>query len=223
MYVTRDTKREETMKFSYANVMSTIAMFAAVTTGTGYAAAQLGANSVRTTHIKNGQVTLSDLHPSVRKKLTNAAASKPTGTVGVPTRWTDRGVLTPGAQLLGFDQTVPALPNAGRPGGKGMKWRLTGTITNNGPDVIDRPHLSVYFGQSSTVSENANYRYLQCMLDDQTGGGIKPGQTLTIEPKWCPDMNRATADRYMRVTVNAGRSSASSSLISNLKLEYAAG
>lgn len=207
---------------TYANVMSTIAMFAALTTGGAYAAVTLKANSVTSRHIENGQVALVDLAPAVRKKLNATTGTTPTGTV--PATWTDRSVFTPGMQLIGLDKTISALPNGGQPTGRGMKWRLTGTITNNGPDVVSRPQLSGYFQNDADIPEDGNYRALLCVLDDQTGGGIQPGQTLTIEPKWCPDIgSHNTVGRYMRLKVDMGRSSAQSSLVSYLKLEYAAG
>jgi hypothetical protein len=45
---------------TYANVMSTLAVFVALG-GSSYAAVQLSRNSVRSTHIKNGQVKSADL------------------------------------------------------------------------------------------------------------------------------------------------------------------
>lgn len=226
-------------RITYANVMSTIAMFAALTTGGAYAAVTLKANSVTSRHIRNGQVVLADLHPTLRKKLAGTTSKPPVGTA--PVAWTDRGLLSPGAVLAectqaagcstdqttnaitGLDVSAPTLPSGGQPGGKGVKFRLTGTITNEGTGVIRRPHLSIYFGKTSAVAIDANYRYLQCMLDDQTGGGIQPGQTLTIEAKWCPDFTRTVADRYMRLQVVAHSASGPALLRSNLKLEYSAG
>lgn len=90
------------MKLTYANVTSTIALFAALTTGTTYAAQTLARDSVRSPQIRNGSVLLADLHPSVRSKLGVKAPQTATG--GVLTGnllarnvWADTGALKPGA------------------------------------------------------------------------------------------------------------------------------
>lgn len=57
------------MKITYANVMSTIAMFVSVSAGTSYAAQRLAQNSVDARAIRTGAVGYSELAPSVRKKL----------------------------------------------------------------------------------------------------------------------------------------------------------
>ncbi len=88
------------MQFSYANIMSTVAMFAAVSTGGAYAAS-LADNSVASRNIKNGQVTLVDLHPSVRAKLrpssTLTGTAPTTGSLPANT-WTP--LVAPGAANL---------------------------------------------------------------------------------------------------------------------------
>jgi hypothetical protein len=53
---------------TYANVMASIAIFAALG-GTSYAATKLSKDSVRSAHIKNGQVKAPDLDPAAMRKL----------------------------------------------------------------------------------------------------------------------------------------------------------
>lgn len=136
------------MKFSYANVMSTIAMFAAVTTGTSYAAASLAKDSVRTAQIKNGQVTLADLHPQVRAKLgkpaTGGTTTKPpTGGALLPVgQWADTGTLYASlwAATSQIDQKVNLSSKIGTTGN--VEFRLVGSITK--PDNGKAAALTFY-------------------------------------------------------------------------------
>lgn len=122
------------MKFTYANVMSTIAMFAAVTTGSSYAAATLGKDSVRSREIKNGQVTLADLNPTVRARLNRTATTgtttpAPTGSLLPVGVWTNTDTL---AVADGTTNLAAQVGTTGR-----VQFRLVGTITkpSGGADV----------------------------------------------------------------------------------------
>ena len=68
-------------RLTFANVMASIAVFAALAGG-AYAAATIGANdikkdAVRTKHIKNGQVGARDLATVVRRPNSAAGSSSP--------------------------------------------------------------------------------------------------------------------------------------------------
>lgn len=116
------------MRLSYANVMSTIAMFAAVFTGGAYAATKLAPNSVRTGHIKNGQVMLVDLHPTVRARLGKATTTPTTGLLPVG-QWADTGALFASlwSSSSQIDQKVNLSSKLGTTGN--VEFRLVGTIT----------------------------------------------------------------------------------------------
>src|SRR3954447_9184146 len=64
-------------RLSYANVVSTIALFAAIGTGGAYAATKLGANSVGTSQLRDHAVTTAKLGRGV-------AVSGPQGALGQP-------------------------------------------------------------------------------------------------------------------------------------------
>lgn len=67
---------------SYANVVSTLALFIALG-GVSYAAVQLPANSIKTKHIRNNAVTLGKISPNARESLRGqAGAPGPAGVAG---------------------------------------------------------------------------------------------------------------------------------------------
>lgn len=122
------------MKFTYANVTSTIALMAALTTGTSYAAnTVLARDSVRSPNIKNGQVTLADLHPTVRMRLqrgtTGGGATPVTGTLAPVGEWRDTGALY--ASGWGEQDRTDGVVNlASRIGTTGrVEFRVVGSLT----------------------------------------------------------------------------------------------
>lgn len=226
------------MKFTYANVMSTIAMFAAVTTGTSYAAASLGKDSVRTREIKNGQVTLADLHPTVRKKLGSAATGGGGTTArppaGRPGAWADARVTATGpwtactascgAGTMGGYHAGPHVEatalNLGTARTANFRW--VGSVTNTGSKVA---YFTVagYRGKTTSLpaSKGANFTCTTPFA------GIAPGQTLTAADLGCmnnPDaMKGVPADqtRYVRTRVDllADDNGFPSGLTSTLRLD----
>ncbi len=138
-------------RLTYANVMSTIAVFLAASTGGAYAAQQivLKKNQVRSVHIKNGQVTLADLHPTVRKRLT--APPKP-----VSTTWTNTTVIRTGDILL-FPCTGPWC--TGRPDYSFASGDSEG-VTEGFTNIADI---------SSLVSDTRNYEFrLRGRIENQS-------------------------------------------------------
>lgn len=142
------------MKFTYANVMSTIAMFAAVTTGTSYAAVTLAKDSVRTTQIKNGQVTLADLHPTVRAKLSKGTTGGG-GTTTTPTtgllpvgEWADTKALTGATwpEAGGTEGRISLTERIGTTGN--VEFRVTGNLTK--PEGIGA-QATIYFRNAASV------------------------------------------------------------------------
>jgi hypothetical protein len=67
------------LRFTYANVVASIALFVALG-GTGYAATQLAPNSVGTRQLKRGAVTAAKINARTRRALKGAAG--PAGTTG---------------------------------------------------------------------------------------------------------------------------------------------
>lgn len=222
------------MKFTYANIMSTIAMFAAVTTGTSYAAATLAKDSVRTAQIKNGQVTLADLHPTVKKRLGVATkpggggTQKPTGGTARPGAWANAGVTPTGAwtpctascgegTMGGYHAGphVEATPlNLGN--AKTMNARWTGSLTNTGPKVAHATIL-LYTGNSTSLPSSKGYAAL-CATPF---AGIAPGQTLQASEMQCSPRNTLGAYRYARTRVDllADDNTAPTGLTSTITLE----
>jgi hypothetical protein len=123
-------------RLSYANVVATIALFAALGGG-AYAATELSRNSVRSKHIKNGQVKRPDLardsvtSPKVRDGALLASDFKagqlPQGAQGVAGPKGDKG--DPGANGTdGTDgaQGVPGpFPDGNMPSGKTLRGAYT--------------------------------------------------------------------------------------------------
>lgn len=205
------------MKFTYANVMSTIAMFAAVTTGSSYAAAQLAANSVTTKQIRNGQVTTADLAPSVRKQLAGRApvsggGGTTTPTTGKPGAWANSGGVASGALAQcssGCADTaggyfggpfVAATDISSKFGGAARaNFRWTGSLTNNGSETA---YVSLYVYKGATADLPAARGGYSCSTPY---AGIAPGQTLTVADLGCNAktgegfQNQPTASsRYVR-------------------------
>lgn len=223
------------MKLTYANVMSTIAMFAAVTTGTSYAAATLGKDSVRSREIKNGQVTLADLHPSVRKRLAPANTStggtqRPTGGTARPGAWVNTGMAPTGAWTactascgegtMGGYHAGPHI-EATDIGGKlgkaeSVNLRWTGTLTNTGSKVA---HASIlgYMGRTTSLPASKGH----AVLCATPYAGIAPGQTLNASQMNCTARMNYGAYRYIRTRVDllADDNSFPDGLTSTIRLE----
>lgn len=213
-------------RLTYANVMSTIAVFAALSTGGAYAATKLAANSVGTAQIRNGQVTYADLHPSVRAKLGKA----PTTGGG----WQDSNVIAPGAALfpcggnecdlnpewdpsnytVGYTKTVGISSKIGTTGN--MEARITGSITNRSASASARIRVYVFGAATSTVAASNDNHMRTCSID------VPASQTVAISltDNACnPIEKRPSKDtKYLRFRI-AGESTMSLDATSTLKIE----
>lgn len=171
------------MKFTYANVMSTIAMFAAVTTGSSYAAATLAANSVTTKQIKNGQVALADLAPGVRAKLNGASggggntAKPPTGTLLPVGQWADTGAMFGSVWLADFRSDAPQKAISQMIGTTGnVEFRLTGSLTKPAGNTA---HVVVKFPKATGQTATIDPEKVGGTFD---GSGISFGMTTFTVP-----------------------------------------
>lgn len=204
------------MKLTYANVMSTLAMLAATTTGTSYAAAQLGANSVGSPQIRNGQVKLADLAPSVRRQLAAPAAGGGTAGAKLSTAWRAIPAFngtefyecaaalcpTPGVTANGYGNRLAlSFPVSGT-----VQFRLTGSVTHSGNFPLG------YYIKVDTASTYAGLdaetegKVVFCNSDNV--GGLPVGTTKAIS---CGigEMDAARS-KFVRVqVVGVGRTSAS--------------
>jgi hypothetical protein len=162
------------MKVTYANVMSTIAVFLAASTGGAYAAQQvvLKRDQVRSVHIKNGQVTLADLHPTVRKRL-----AAPSGTGGGGTNRPAAGSWVLGAQVGSYlsQQPIP-MPRVsnGHTGGKPTLVRLRGTVTNVGTAPLESWLVQIRMKNGNQIDCSMRWP------DHGTAPALQPGQTHNL-------------------------------------------
>lgn len=168
------------MKLTYANVMSTLAMFAATTTGAGYAAAQLGANSVNSRHIRNGQVTAADLHPSVRRALRQVATTPvpaPATSIAIPELLffcANLDCPDTGGSKAGFNgDYAPTLPASGN-----TTFALSGTVTNAGNAAVGLS-ARIYSGTTLEAAQNPNSYVAICDLLE-SGGDLAPGASRAV-------------------------------------------
>lgn len=169
------------MKATYANVTSTIALFAALTTGTGYAANVIARDSVRSAHVKNGQITMADLHPTVRANLrraTTGGGSTPSPDAGglLPHgQWADTGALV--SSLWTASPRTDGRRTLTRIGTTGnVEFRLVGSITKDatgGADVT----LSTYTSSGASKHGHGWFGPTGIGTFDQT---TFSGGTLTV-------------------------------------------
>lgn len=217
------------MKFTYANVMSTIAMIAALTTGTSYAATKLGPNSVRSYNIKNGQVTMADLHPSVRAKLDRTTyGGGSTTTTG--TSWTDAKMFASTDAMFNCSNAdCPAL-NSSKDGYIGRvnlgsnatyEFRLTGSVRNGGNIPMSANVIVNTASTAAALDALPMTKVIHCS-SDQYGNGLSvaPGATVTLT---CP-VGAATGQyvkaRFFAVSkASPDPASSSGNFTGSLKLE----
>ena len=211
------------MKFTYANVMSTIAMFAAVTTGGSYAATQLGANTVGTTQIKNGSVQAADLAPSIRKGVAAApAAAKPSG-------WTQTRVGFAGTAWKCTDASSCAASQARDNnigfqkldiGSQYTRLRITGTLTPTSGVV---PTTIGFYVQAQATPGGTVRTLTYCKAYSAVDGdapGVS-GQSYEIK---CVDKDFAyttATNKYIRISMGVGVPSGATAINvdGNIKVE----
>lgn len=86
---------------TYANVMSTIAVFIALG-GVSYAAVKLPKNSVGSAQIKKNAVTLNKIAPKARRALAGAGATGAAGAPGAKGDKGEGGTLATASEFYGF-------------------------------------------------------------------------------------------------------------------------
>jgi hypothetical protein len=131
---------------TYANVMSTIAVFAAVSTGGAYAATQLAANSVGSREIKPRSVQTSDLATNARLSKTNRVFRSAVTDV----------VLDPGTQsvvnaLAGAVKGEKGNPGAPGPVGSAGPVGAAGIDGISGYVIRDAYSLTIDPGQTGGI------------------------------------------------------------------------